>query len=149
MPNLRNASAVNSRGILLHSGYMNTYCILIQPLSNLAEEEEAILGYLCWVASMPLVWCYSRGRSVREAEGCCARETDVLLPLRAEFIQPRLCLSLTACCVFCADSVCGSAKHTHLERKLVGAVCECIKYWKFASNFWKQKLECLRFVTHS
>lgn len=57
-----------------------------------------------------------------EAEGCCAGETDALLPVWAavEPTETFFCLSLTVCCVFPVDNICGSTEHAHLEGKCVG-----------------------------
>lgn len=49
-------------------------------------------------------------------------EKQMLLSLSGQQWGPfRLCLSLTACCVFPVDSICGSTEHAHLEGKSVGA----------------------------
>jgi len=54
-------------------------------------------------------------------------------PFSPDFVS----LSLTACCAFRADSVCGSAKRAHLERKSVGAVCWVYKILKACQQLWE------------
>lgn len=117
-----------------HTLYFGMTSASFSTQSGLIWEEARLWrGKLLWITCPEWHWCHLHGfhgRSSREypigeAEGCCAGETDALLPLwaAAESIQTRLCLSLTAGCVFYAGNACGSAEHAHLEGKSVGAVC--------------------------
>lgn len=143
----RPQSSYPPRGILLHSGYMNMYCILVQPLPNWAEEEEAILGYLHWVAPVPSVQGTSckRGREMLCWRNRCAPPS----PGRVHSAQTlSLCHSLHAVLFVQTVFVAVLSAHTWKGSQWE-LYAECIKYWKLASSFGKQNLECLRFGTHS